>query len=210
MRRGLLAILGAGIVLVLFSLFTTPTYPSDYGLVIRMDSTDLVWQTEKEETITFESNPLSRLLTTYKVKITFHYEYDSEEGRVTTLTYRIYSNDIYVENITDSYNINSGSGGGGFGPLKIPFETLRAGENTVRVHISFNSTVTEPRTRPDSIEFHINSAVITDNFRFIALILLSLTSIGIIYVFRDSIFNACRQCGRIWPPNLREGPAEVR
>lgn len=172
-------------VLTLLALFMAPTYPSDSGLVVWMNSSEPSWRTEKEMTISFDSDPLSRLLTSYKVNVSCTWDYDSEEGRNTTLTYRIYSNGIYVENITDSYNIRHGSGGGWYDPVTIPSGTLRAGENTARVHVFINSTATGLRTRPDSFEFRITSAVNTDNFRLAALIIFSFTSFGIIYVQRS-------------------------
>lgn len=180
LKLRLLTIVGTGIIIALFSLFTTPTY-SNWGLAFCMNSTEPVWQAKREETITFESNPLSRLLTTYKVKIRARVWADSEEDRIVTLIYRIYSNDIHVDEITDTYDISSGIYGKWFGPIHIPLGTLRTGENTVRVNISLNSTAPEPRIRLDYFEFHIDSIVITDNFRLSALILVSFTSFGIIY-----------------------------
>jgi len=169
-----------GIVFALISLLETPTY-SNWGLVVCINSTEPVWQTEREETITFESNPLSKLLTIYKVKIRARLWADSGKDRVVTLIYRLYSNDIYVDEITDTYDISSGIYGKWLGPIHIPLGTLRTGENTVSVNISFNSTAPEPRIRPDYFEFHIDSIVITDNFRLSALILVSFISFVIIY-----------------------------
>lgn len=181
MRRGLIAILGAGMVLSLLTLLLAPAYPSDSGLVVWMNSSEPSWRTEKEITITFESDPLSRHFNSYKVQIPCTWDFDSEEGRITTLTFRIYSNDVHVEDITSSYDLGRGSGGGQFDPVTVPSGTLRSGENKVKVHISIDSTVTEPRTRPDFFEFKIDSAVVTENFRFATLMLLSFTSFGIVY-----------------------------
>jgi hypothetical protein len=181
LRRGLVAIIGAGMVLSFLAIFMAPKYPSDSGLVVWMNSSEPSWRTEKEMTIAFDSDPLSRLLTSYKVNISCIWDYDSEEGRNTTLSYRIYSNGIQVENITDSYNVRHGSGGGWYDPITIPSETLRAGENIARVHISIDSTAAEPRTRPDYFEFKIDCVVVTENFRLAALLLLSFTSFGVIY-----------------------------
>ncbi|MDH5200410.1 MAG: hypothetical protein OEW93_05945 [Candidatus Bathyarchaeota archaeon] len=168
-------------VLTLLALFMAPTYPSDSGLVVWMSSSEPSWRTEKEMTISFDSDPLSRLFTSYKVQIPCTWDFDSEEDRITIMTFRIYSNDVYVENITSSYELRRCSGGGQFDPVTIPSGTLRAGENKVKVHISIDSTATGPRTRPDLFEFKMDSAVVTENFRLAALLLFSFTSFGIIY-----------------------------
>ena len=181
---GQIAFFGSGLALVSLSLLITPIYPSDHEILVRMETIDQAWQTATENTVTFRSNPISRLLTTYKVKITHYYEYNSEEGRITIVTYRIYSNDVYVNEITESYNIRQGSGGGWYDPVPITLETLRAGENTIRVHISFNSTANEPRTRSDSFEFQIDSEVITNNYRLTALIVLLFASVVFIMAMK--------------------------
>ncbi len=97
------------------------------------------------------------------------------------MTFRMYSNEVYIENITSSYDLGRGSGGGQFDPVKIPSGTLRAGENKVKVHISIDSVAVEPRTRPDFFEFKLGSVVVTENFRLAALLLLSFTLFGVIY-----------------------------
>ncbi len=178
-RIGQIAFFGSGLALVSLSLLITPIYPSDHETLVRMETMDQAWQTATGNTVTFRSNPLSRLLTTYKVKITHYYKYDSEEGRITIVTYRIYSNDVYVNEITESYLIRHGSGGGWYDPVPIPHGTLRAGENTVSVYVSFNSTANEPRTRMDSFEFHIDPVVVTNNYRLTALIFLLFASVGL-------------------------------
>jgi hypothetical protein len=174
---GQIAFFGSGLALVSLSLLITPIYTSDHEILVRMETIDQAWQTATENTVTFRSNPLSRLLTTYKVKITHYYEYDSEEGRLTKVTYRIYSNGFYVDEITHSYDIGQGGGGGWYDPVSIPSGTLRAGENTMKVQISFNSTANEPRTRSDSFEFQIYSEVVTNNYRLTALIVLLFASV---------------------------------
>lgn len=171
---GQIAFFGSGLALVSLSLLITPIYPSDHEILVRMETIDQAWQTATENTVTFRSNPLSRLLTTYMVKITYNWDYDCEKGRVTKLTYSIYSNDEYVEEIHDSYDVRHCRGGGYFDPISLPLRTLRVGEDTVRVHISFNSTANEPRTRSDSFEFHIDSEVVTNNYRLTVIIVLLL------------------------------------
>ena len=185
-KNGRLVLFGVGAVLVLLSLVLTPTYTSDYGLIIQMNTTEPEWQTVGEETIPFESNAISRLLTTYKVKISYSYEFDLEEGRVTTLTYRVYHNSVFLDEIRYSYDIGSGSGGGRYDLIPLPVKLIDAGENIVRIHISFNSIATEPRTKDDSFEFHIDSVVITDNYRLTVLILFTFTSIVMIHRYWGS------------------------
>lgn len=179
-RIGQIAFFGSGLVLFSLTLLITPIYPSDHENLVRMETIDQVWQTATENTVTFKSNPLSKLITTYNVKITKRYEYASEEGRITEITYRIFSNDIFVHEITDAYMVTHLRGGGWYDPLLIPPGTLRAGENIVRVNISFNSTADTPRTRPDTLEFHIDSAIVTNNYRTTALIVILFYSIGLI------------------------------
>lgn len=176
-RISQIAFFGSGLVLVSLSLLITPIYTSDHDTLVRMETIEQAWQTATENTVTFNSNPLARLLTTYKVKITHNYEYDSEEGRITIVTYRTYSNDIYVNEITESYDIGHGSGGGWYDPIPIPPGTLITGENTIRVHISFNSMTNEPRTMIDSFEFQIDSVVVTNNYRLTAIIVLLFSSV---------------------------------
>ena len=176
-RIGQIAFFGSGLALFSLSLLITPIYPSDHETLVRMETIDQTWQTATENTVTFRLNPLSRLLTTYKVKIIFNYEYDSEDGRITEITYRIFFNEVFIHEIDDTYVIKDGRGGGGFGPFSLPLGTLRAGENTMKVHISFYSTANEPRTKTDSFEFHIDSVVVTNNYRLTALIVLLIASV---------------------------------
>lgn len=108
------------------------------------------------------------------------------------MTFRMYSNEVYIENITSSYDLGRGSGGGQFDPVTIPSGTLRVGENKVKVHISIDSVAVEPRTRPDFFEFKLGSVVVTENFRLAALLLLSFTSFGIIYARKSRKCDAVK------------------
>ena len=69
-RIGQIAFFGSGLALFSLSLLITPIYPSDHETLVRMETIDQAWQTTTENTVTFRSNPLPRLLTTYKVEIT--------------------------------------------------------------------------------------------------------------------------------------------
>ncbi len=179
-------------VLSILAIFLAPKFPSDSGLVVWMNSSEPSWCTEKEMTIAFDSDPLSRHITSYKVQIPCTWDFDSGEGRITTMTLRIYSNEAYVDDITSSYELGRCSGGGQFDPVTIPSRTLRSGENKVKVHISIDSTTAGPRTRPDFFEFKIDSAVVTENFRLATLLLLSFTSFGIIYARKSRKCDAVK------------------
>lgn len=179
-------------VLSILAIFLAPKFPSDSGLVVWMNSSEPSWCTEKEMTIAFDSDPLSRHFTSYKVQIPCTWDFDSGEGRITTMTLRIYSNEAYVDDITSSYELGRCSGGGQFDPVTIPSRTLRSGENKVKVHISIDSTTAGPRTRPDFFEFKIDSAVVTENFRLATLLLLSFTSFGIIYARKSRKCDAVK------------------
>ena len=177
-RISQIAFFGSGLALFSLSLLITSIYPSDHETLVSMEMIDHAWQTATENIVTFRSNPLSRLLTTYKVKITYNCEFDLGDGRITEITYRVFSNDVFVHEITDAYVIKGHlRGGGWYDPVSLPLGTLRAGENTMKVHISFNSTATEPRTKTDSFEFHIDPVVVTNNYRLTALIVLLIASV---------------------------------
>ena len=99
------------------------------------------------------------------------------EGRSTRVTYTIYSNGIYVDEIRASFDINKGRGAQDYGSIVILLQTRDVSENTIKVTISFNSTANEPRTKTDSFEFHIDSVVVTNNYRLTALIVLLFASV---------------------------------
>jgi len=145
MKRGWSAIIYVGLSLILLSLVMTPTYASDGGITIQMDAPEPELQTGAESTVDFNVNHLSRILTTYKVEITNRWEFDAKGDRSTRVTYTIYSNGIYVDEITSSYDINSGRGAQDYGLIIVPIKTLRVGENTIKITISLNSMAPEPR-----------------------------------------------------------------
>jgi len=87
-RISQIAFFGSGLVLVSLSLLITPIFTSDHETLVRMETIEHAWQTATENTVTFRSNPLSRLLTSYNVKIRFNYEFDSEDRRITEIRYR--------------------------------------------------------------------------------------------------------------------------
>lgn len=146
-----------------------------------MNTVEPEWQTEKELRISFDSTPFSKFLTTYKVKITNLYNFELGEGRLTIVTYKIYSNDIYVDEISHSFDSISGNGRERYDPVIIPPKTLKLSDNSIRVVISIDSKATETKSTADSFELRIDSFVTTDNNRLTAVILFTFIPLVAIY-----------------------------
>jgi hypothetical protein len=180
MKCGWSAIIGVGLSLVLLSLVMTPTYASDGGITIQMVAPEPELQTGAESTVDFNVNHLSRILTAHKVRITNRWEFDGGADRSTRVTYMVYSNGIYLGEIDSSYDVNSGRGAQDYGPIAVPFQTLRVGENTMTITISLNSMAPEPRTSLEYLEFIVDSTVVTDNYRLTAVLTVLLVSMGIV------------------------------
>ena len=170
-----------GAALLLLSLVTAPTYASEGGITIQMDTPDPDFQTGAESTIDFNVNHFSRILTAYRVKVTNRWQFDAGADRSTRVTYTVYSNGIYVDEIHSSYDIDGGRGAQDYGLIVVPIQTLRVGENAIKITISLNSMAPEPRTNPEYLEFIIDSAVITDNDRLTAALTVLLISMGILF-----------------------------
>jgi len=171
-RIGWLAFNGVGLALLTISLLVTPTFASGYETVVQMETLEQDWHSSQESAVTYRAGPFSKFLTTYKIKINYLYEYDMEGGRTTKLVYKIYSNGVYIDEIDDTYQVSRLRGGGDYGLITIPIETLMIGENTVQILIGCNSATTAPMTGPDAFEFVIDSAVVTDNMRLTFLVIL--------------------------------------
>jgi hypothetical protein len=183
LKQGSYAILGAGIALFILSALIAPKFDADTGLGIQMNMVDQEWRTEKELRISYDSDPFSKLVTAYKVKVSNQYQFDVGEGRHTIVTYRIYSNEVYVDEIRHSFDPISGGGGEGYDPILIPPRTLKPGENSIRVVISIDSKAAEPRSTADAFEFRIDSVVITDNSKLAAVILLTFIPLFVVYEY---------------------------
>ena len=177
MKRNWLVFFGVGAAMVLLSLVMAPTY-TEGDITIQMDTPDPDLQTGAESIIDFNVNHLSRILTAYRVEVTNRWEFDAGGDRRTRLTYTIYSNGIYVDEIKSSYDINSGRGFQDYGLIVVPIQTLRVGENTVKITISLSSVAPTPRTGPEYLEFTIDSAIVTENYRLAAMLAVLLVSIG--------------------------------
>jgi hypothetical protein len=171
---GWLAFNGVGLVLLTISLVITPTFASGYETVVRMETLEQDWHSSHENAVTYRIGLFSKFLTTYKVKINSRYEFDMERGRTTKLIYSVYSNGVHIGDIYDTYEIGSGGGGGDYGLMTIPLETLMMGENTVQILIDCSSETLTPKTRTDALKYTIDSAVVTDNLRLTALVALLL------------------------------------
>jgi hypothetical protein len=183
LKHGSYAILGAGIALFILSVLISPKFDADTGLGIQMNTVDMEWRTEKELRISYDSNPFSKLVTAYKVKVSNLYQFDVGEGRHAVVTYRIYSNKVYVDEIRHSFDPISGGGGEGYDPIPIPPRTLKSGDNSVRVVISIDSIAAEPRSMADAFEFRIDSAVITNNNKLTAAILFTFIPLFVVYEY---------------------------
>jgi len=183
LKHGSYAILGAGIALFILSVLIAPKFDADTGLGIQMNTDDMEWRTEKELRISYDSNPFSKLVTTYNVKVSNLYQFDVGEGRHTVVTYRIYSNEVYVDEIRHSFDPISGGGGERYDPIPIPLRTLKSGDNSIRVLISIDSIAAEPRSTADAFEFRIDSAVITNNNKLTAAILFTFIPLFIVYEY---------------------------
>jgi hypothetical protein len=173
-RIGWLAFNGVGLALLTISLLVTPTFASGYETVVQMETLEQDWHSSHESVVTYRAGLFSKFLTMYKVKINSRYEFDMGGSRTTKLVYKVYSNGIHIGDINDTYDIGSGGGGGDYGLMTIPIETLIIGENTVQILIGCNSATTAPITGPDAFEFIIDSAVVTDNIRLTFLVILLL------------------------------------
>jgi hypothetical protein len=190
LKQGSYAILGAGIALFILSVLIAPKFDADTGLGIQMNTVDQEWSTEKELRISYDSDPLSKLVTAYKVKVSNHYQFDVRKGRHTIVTYRIYSNEVYVDEIRHSFDPISGGVGEGYDPILI----LNSGKNSIRVVISIDSKAAEPRSTADAFEFIIDSVVITDNSKLAAVILLTFIPLFVVYEYwhRSTVLSNCR------------------
>ena len=104
-------------------------------------------------------------------------------GREAHCNNKIYSNEIYVDEIRHSFDPISGGGGEGYDPVPIPSETLKTGENSVRVFILIDSKAAEQRSTIDTFEFRIDTAVITDNKKLSAVILSTFIPLFVVYEY---------------------------
>jgi len=179
MRIWRLVFNGLGLALLTISILVTPTFASGYETIIQMETLEPDWYSSHESAVTYRVGLFSKFLITYRVKINLNYEFDMDGGRTTKLVYRVYSNGVHIGDIGDSYEIKSGGGGGDYGLMTIPFETLMIGENIVQILIDCNSARTTPGTRLEAFEFIIDSAVVTDNFRLTFLIVLLFVPINL-------------------------------
>ena len=170
-RIGWLAFNGVGLALLIISLLVTPTFASGYQTVVQMETIEQDWHSSHDSAVTYRAGLFSKFLTMYKVKINYRYEYDMGV-RTTKLVYKIYSNGVHIGDIDDTYQVSRLRGGGDYGLINIPIETLMIGENTVQILIGCNSATTAPMTGPDAFEFIIDSAVVTDNIRLTFLVIL--------------------------------------
>jgi len=148
-----------------------------------MSTVDQVWRTEKELRISYDSSPFSKLVTAYRVKVSNLYQFDVGEGRHTVVTYRIYSNEVYVDEIRHSFDPISGGGGEGYDPIPISPRILKSGDNSVRIIISIDSNAAEPRSTADAFDFKIDSAVITNNYKLTAAILFTFIPLFVVYEY---------------------------
>jgi hypothetical protein len=183
LKHGSYAILVAGLTLFILPVLIAPKFSADTDLGIQMNTVDQEWHTEKELRISYSSNLFSKLVKDYTMKVSNLYQFDIEEGRHTVVTYKIYSNEIYVDEIRLSFDPISGGGGEGYNPILIPSDTLKSGDNSVRVVISIDSKAAEPRSTIDTFEFRIDSAVITDNKKLSAVILSTFILLFVVYEY---------------------------
>jgi hypothetical protein len=174
-----LAFNGLGLTLLTVSLLIAPTFESGFETVFQMDTLEPSLYSSHESVVTYRIGLISKFMTTYGVKIRYRYEFDMDGGRTTKLVYRVYSNGVHIGDIDDTYEIGSGGGGGDYGLMTIPLETLMMGENTVQILIDCNSETTTPRTRTDALKYTIDSAVVTDNFRLTFLVVLLFVPINL-------------------------------
>jgi hypothetical protein len=183
-RIGWLAFNGVGLALLTVSLLVAPTFASGGETVVRMETVEQDWRSSQDSAVTYRAGLFSKFLTMYKVKINFRCELDMEGGRTTKLVYKVYSNGVHIGDIDDTYQVSSLKGGGDYGLITIPIETLMIGENTVHILIDCNSATTAPMTGPDTFEFIIDSAVVTDNIRLTFLVILLLVPANL---FKDGV-----------------------
>lgn len=178
-RIGWLAYNSLGLTLLAVSLLLTPTFESGFETVVQMQTLEPSWHSSHESVVTHRAGLFSKFLTTYCVKIRYRYEFDTDGGRTTKLVYRVYSNGVHIDDIDHTYEIGSGKGGGDYGLITIPIETLMMGENTIQIFIDCDSATTSRITKPNAFEFIIDSAVVTYNIRLTFIVILLFIPINI-------------------------------
>lgn len=171
---------GIAFALVSLSLVMVPSYASEAETMVHMETVDQVWRRTEENAVNFRASPLSKVLVTYRLKMWWLLDTDGSVERFTRMVLEVYSNGIHVTDVTMDIEWVIAHAGGDYGPILIPPETLKVGKNTVTVLMSFNSTASEPPTRPDMFHFVVELFINTDNSKLAALLMVLFVPISII------------------------------
>ena len=180
--KRMLVVYGIVLVIVSLSLIMAPSYASEADTVVYVETLDQVWQRAEENTIKFNCNPLLKGLITYRIRINYHWNISETIDRTHIIIYKIFSNGIYVDRIRHTIrNLGGCREYGDYGTITIPSETLKVGENTVMVLMTFNSTASETPSKPDIFHFIVKEIVVkTDNSKLAAVLTLMFIPFGII------------------------------
>lgn len=160
--KRILMVYGIALVAVSLSLIIAPAFAQSIGQkvifpalktenIINVETVDPTWQRSKENTISFvlDANTIKK---SYEIKMKYEFNikeyFNRSEARRTVALITYLSNGEYVHQRRETWLIDLGSGGGYVDSVTIPHETLKIGENTVKILININSTTSEPITKP--------------------------------------------------------------
>jgi len=181
------------LIIISLSLLITPSYASEKRTMVHVETSDLVWQRTAESTVSFRVNLLSKLFTNFRLEYHVSFELNESAIRNTTITFDIYSNDVYVNRHTHSIYVGSGVFGD-FGDEILPSRTLRTGENEARILLILNSTTSEPPSQPDIFHMTIYTVVKADNYKLAGVLTAVFIPIGVLIRYgKDSLTKGKRR-----------------